>query len=77
MYFPAIVRNSLHNAGIYDEDNTPGKIRGINFEFIEEKGIQYASWRNLYFFCDNIIDVLEEILKHKSLGNQPIPRLKY
>lgn len=76
LYFPAIVRNSLHNAGIYDEDDTPGKIKGINFKFIEGKGIRYASWRNLYFFYDNILDVLEEILKHKSLGNQPIPRLK-
>ena len=75
LYFPAIVRNSLHMDGSYTEKNIQGKINNIPFRFTKGKRVRYASWRNLYFFCDKILYVIEEIMKHEKVGNQFIPKL--
>ena len=73
LYFPAVVRNSLHTNGIHTEKDIKGTIDGMPFSFKNQKHVGHASWRHVYFFCDHMLEILEEILKHKKVGKIPLP----
>lgn len=75
MYFPAIVRNSLYTNGIHTEKDLSGKISGISFSFKKGNIVEHAGWRHVYFFCDKMLDVIKDILKHPLIGNKPIETL--
>ena len=72
LYFPAIVRNSLHKGGIHTENDYNGKIDGVFFKFENGKPV-HGGWRNIYFFCDKVLDAINQILKNKQIENIPIP----
>lgn len=69
LYFPALVRNSLHMNGTHMGDDDNGKIQNIPFSFKNKQLVGHAGWRHMYFFCEHILDVIEEILKNKQIGN--------
>lgn len=69
LYFPALVRNSLHMNGIHMDTDDNGKIQKIQFSFKNKQLVKHAGWRHIYFFCDKILDVIQEILKNKLVGN--------
>ncbi|MCH7560849.1 MAG: hypothetical protein IIC67_05705, partial [Thaumarchaeota archaeon] len=64
LYFPAIMRNCMHSNGLYKENTTNGKIDGIQFTFKKGEDVKYAAWRNIYFFCDKILDAIKEIFEN-------------
>lgn len=68
MYFPAIVRNSSHMNGIHTRKLVNGKIGGIAFSFKKGKPVKHAGWLHVYFFCDKMLDIIEEILKNNLVG---------
>lgn len=71
LYFPAIVRNSLHAGGINTDNNANGKIGEVFFRFEKDKPVS-GSWRNIYFFCDKILDAIDQILRNKQIEKMPI-----
>jgi len=73
LYFPAMVRNALHMNGTHTENDDNGKIDGILFKFKKGNIVAYASWRHTYFFCDKILDVVEEILQNNYLKGKTVP----
>jgi len=73
LYFPALVRNSLHMNGRHTKNNVNGKICGIQFTFKKNKPVEHAGWRHVYFFCEKIPDVIEKILKHPLVEGKYIP----
>lgn len=69
---PALVRNCLHAEGKHMKNNDQGTIDGIFFKFIKGKTHHYGSWEHTIFFCDKILDVLEEILQSSFVKKTPI-----
>jgi len=67
LYLPALVRNTLHYNGMHTENNTNGKIDGYLFKFVKNESVAFVSWRHIFFFCDHILDVLDEIMTLKML----------
>jgi hypothetical protein len=72
LYFPAIIRNTLHTNGIHTDETISGKISGILFKFEKDKHV-LSCWRQIYFFCDKILDALDSILKHPMIKDKPLP----
>ena len=76
LYIPAIVRNCLHTDGIHTEEDDNGKIEGILFKFKKGCAPGYGSWLHEYFFCDKILDVIEEILNLPKIKMKKLPIFK-
>ena len=65
LILPSIVRNTLHSAGVYR--NLKNKVRelkvkNISFKFEHNKPHSLASWREIIFYLDNVIETTDEIL---------------
>jgi hypothetical protein len=67
LYYPAIVRNSLHNNGFHEGKNYEGKIKGIQFLFKDNQQTAHAGWRHVYFFCIGILEVVKLIIGHQTI----------
>ena len=67
LYYPAIVRNSLHNNGFHEGKKYEGKIKGIPFLFEDGQQTKHAGWRHVYFFCIGILEVVELIFLHQTI----------
>ena len=76
MYYPTIVKNSLHMNGMHSGKNFSGKIDGIKFSFKNKERIEYGEWRHVYFFCDKMLEVIGDILQHPFVGNKYIETLQ-
>jgi len=50
------------------------KIDGMLFKFKKDEEHHYGSWEHTCFFCDKILDVLNEILQSQIIKNNPVPR---
>lgn len=70
LYFPAVARNSLHMNGIHTGGKNQGRIKGIPFVFKKDEIVHHAGWRHVYFFCDNMLDIIEKILRHDLVGDK-------
>jgi len=73
LYFPAIIRNCLHNNGTFTENNTNGRIKGIPFNFVKGEDTYYAGWRHIHFFCWQQVELIKNILKHEKIKDIPMP----
>ncbi|MDE1862847.1 MAG: hypothetical protein KGI33_08040 [Thaumarchaeota archaeon] len=72
LYFPAIIRNTLHTNGIHTDETITGKISGILFKFEKDKHV-LSCWRQIYFLCDKVLDTLDVILRHPMIKDKPLP----
>lgn len=69
LILPSFVRNALHSGGIhigYKNQDTEMVVKNITFKFEHGKGIQYNSWREIIFYFNNIIEIIEEILDKEN-----------
>lgn len=79
---PYQIRNSLHNNG-YAYHNFDISLRGRLYKFVKGQQITFTGWNDLYFFFDELTDLLFEItknpkVKHISLiPSTNIPEPKY
>lgn len=73
LYFPAMVRNAMHMNGLHTENDDNGRIDGILFRFKKNHLVTYGSWIHTYFFCDKILDVMDDILKLDYLKDKSMP----
>ena len=67
LYYPAIIRNSLHNNGFHEGKKYEGKIKGIPFLFEDKQQTKHAGWRHVYFFCIGILEMMELIIQHQTI----------
>jgi len=77
LYFPYLVRNSMHNEGIHRDKFASGEIDKYRFTFQPGKPVHYYSWNHIIFFCDKIIEVLETIFAVQSIKTKEIPAFPY
>lgn len=70
---PAYTRNCLHNSGIHNKADKSFVIGTENFNFIQGQMFNKASWNNIFFMTDKLIDVLEEILTNSQVRLLSIP----
>jgi len=66
LILPSIVRNTLHSQGVYKNKKESKKeftVKNILFKFEDGKPHDYTSWRHLFFYFNNIIEQVEEILE--------------
>lgn len=49
MKFSANVRNVLHSAGLFEDEDESGSIEDVNFIFKKNEHVEYYSWRHVYF----------------------------
>lgn len=77
LYFPYLVRNSMHNEGTHRDKFASGKIEKYRFTFYPDKPVHYYSWNHIVFFCDKIIELLEKIFDTKSIKNKKISAFPY
>lgn len=77
LYFPYLVRNSMHNEGIHKDKFAKGIIDKYTFTFHPDKTIHYYSWNHIVFFCDKIIEVFEKIFDVPSIKNEKIQAFPY
>jgi len=73
LYFPAMVRNAMHMNGVHTENEDNGRIDDILFKFQENQLINYGSWRHTYFFCDKILDVINDMLRLDFFNDKSMP----
>jgi len=69
---PAMVRNCLHAEGKHMKNNDHGTIDGILFNFVKGGTHRYGSWEHTIFFCDHILDVLQDVLQSSFVKQTPI-----
>lgn len=77
LYFPYLVRNSMHNEGIHKDKFASGKIDKYTFTFNPDKTVHYYSWNHIVFFSEKIIEVLENIFDAQPIKNEKIPAFPY
>jgi len=69
LILPSIVRNTLHSQGIYKNEKNPTlvlTVKNISFKFENNIPHDFSSWREIIFYFNSIIDVIDEIFKTKD-----------
>lgn len=69
LILPSIVRNTLHSRGIYRNEKNSTlvlTVKNISFKFENNKPHDFSSWREIIFYFNNIIDVIDELFKTKK-----------
>lgn len=62
---PAYIRNTQHTGGIHQRSQEPTfKIREINFKIKRNIQHDYASWRHVSFYFDNIFAVVKLMIQN-------------
>ena len=78
LILPSIVRNSLHNGGLfvgYRGQNTSRTVDGHTFDFTHNTPVKHVHWEDIIFYFDKIVDVLDLILAHNDVTVNTIPRI--
>ncbi len=78
LILPSIVRNSLHNGGLfvgYQNQNESRTIEGHTFNFTHNTSVEHVHWEDIIFFLDKIVDVLDLILAHNDVTVNSIARI--
>ena len=71
---PAITRNSLHNNGYHKEKDFDATIGSKTYEFQKDKQVNFAGWDNFYIMFDELLNIIEIILKSSDVKQlQKIP----
>ncbi|MCV0373681.1 MAG: hypothetical protein K5793_09040 [Nitrosarchaeum sp.] len=68
LYIPATIRNSLHEAGMYTDNDYNGKVGKILFKFKRGYPTEYVTWIHICFFIEYYFEVIDKILS--------VPRIK-
>lgn len=66
LILPSIVRNTLHSQGIYRNERYPTlvlTVKNISFKFENNKPHEFSSWREIIFYFNNIVDIVDELFK--------------
>ncbi len=58
---PYFLRNSLHNWGIFTDNNENVTIRGDNYKFENGKPVNFATWENVCMFLEELFNTLDKI----------------
>jgi len=73
LYIPAAMRNTMHEGGIYAENDYNGKINKILFKFKKNDAPPYSSWKHCCFFMENIFLILDKVLDHRKIKKAKFP----
>lgn len=68
LYTLALIRNSLHSGGVHTKDDIKKyTIQNQDFEFLEGKAVNCASWLHICIACDGILDIVNEIIESNEV----------
>jgi len=71
LILPSIVRNTLHSGGVYRNTKRAELeliVKKISFKFKNNEKHDRSSWREIIFYFDNVIEIIDEIFeKEKKL----------
>ena len=59
---PYLIRNSLHNWGIFTDNDDNVTVRGKNYKFENGKYQEFVHWENICMFLDELIDVVDQMI---------------
>lgn len=62
LYCPAVIRNSLHNNGVHNQDSINYEIDGVKYEFIDGKRVMCAKLEYVVHALRQSLSVVEEIV---------------
>lgn len=61
------MRNCLHSNGIHTNFSKTFEIDGHKFEFVKGKLCHNASWAEITFALDHVINIIDEIIEHEKI----------
>jgi len=69
----ANIRNSLHNNGIHRGEDLEVAIDGMEFKFMKNSPVEYATWEHIIVLLNANVKILEKILQSDRVKNIKTP----